>query len=178
MARLVRWSDTFALCAGRIRDVFNQPPVAANHMGIEGIRRDTRAWRVQVWISFVVAVLLCAGGLAWLPGGGIDRAFMVMGYAFCLSSAFAVAKSVRDNAAARRDLPLWGAVVWGGFACAVALTGWGLWRMQINPAWKAYLLVCWLFLISSAFTLAKTLRDAYEAERPEALRGANVTAAS
>jgi hypothetical protein len=52
--------------------------------------------------------------------------------------------------------------VWGGFALAMALTGWGLWRMEINPTYKAFLGVCWLFLISTAFTLAKTLRDAHE----------------
>ena len=33
---------------------------------------------------------------------------------------------------------------------------------------KAYLLVSWLFLISSMFTLAKTLRDAHEAALLEA----------
>ena len=49
----------------------------------------------------------------------------------------------------------------------MALTAWGLWRMEISPTWKAYLLVSWLYLISSAFTLAKTLRDGYEAERLE-----------
>ena len=36
--------------------------------------------------------------------------------------------------------------------------------MGIQPVWKAYLLVCWLFSISSVFTLAKTLRDAYDAD--------------
>jgi hypothetical protein len=44
--------------------------------------------------------------------------------------------------------------------------------MEINPTWKAYLMVSWLYLISSAFTLAKTLRDAYEADRLE--RGQDV----
>jgi hypothetical protein len=51
----------------------------------------------------------------------------------------------------------------------MALTGWGLWRMDINPTYKAYLGVSWLFLISSVFTLAKTLRDAHEADVLEAL---------
>lgn len=37
-------------------------------------------------------------------------------------------------------------------------------RGQVAP-YKAFLGVSWLFLISSAFTLAKTLRDAHEAER-------------
>ena len=90
---------------------------------------------------------------------------MVMGYVFCLSSAFALAKFVRDNALNPADTPMWSLVVWGGFAAALALTGWGLWRMEVNPTWKAYLLVSWMYLISSAFTLAKTLRDAHEAQR-------------
>jgi hypothetical protein len=132
------------------------------------VRRDTKAWKAQVWISFGVAVSLCGIGLAWLPGEDLDRAFMVMGYVFCLSAAFALAKFVRDNETRPADTPMWKLVVWGGFAFAMALTGWGLWRMAINPTYKAFLLVSWLFLISSAFTLAKTLRDAYEADLAEA----------
>jgi hypothetical protein len=133
------------------------------------VRRDTRAWRAQVWISFAVAAMLCAIGLSWLPGQDLDRAFMVMGYVFCLSTAFALSKYVRDNEQRRIDTPLWGSVVWAGFGFAMALTGWGLWRMDINPTYKAYLGVSWLFLISSVFTLAKTLRDAHEADVLEAL---------
>lgn len=132
------------------------------------IRRDTRAWRLQVWLSFGIAASLCAIGLAWLPGADLDRAFMVMGYVFCLSAAFAVAKYVRDNERRRADTPMWGLVVWCGFALAMALTGWGLWRMEIQPVWKAYLLVSWLFLISTVFTLAKMLRDAHEADLQDA----------
>jgi hypothetical protein len=177
--------DTFKLSTGRLqlcewyrrafltimRRMFNQP--ARGRM--QSVIRDTKAWKVQVWVSFGVAVSLCATGLAWLPGQDLDRAFMVMGYVFCLSAAFALAKFVRDNEARRSDTPLWSLVVWGGFALAMALTGWGLWRMEINPTYKAFLLVSWLFLISSAFTLAKTLRDAYDADVIEAraLRNAN-----
>lgn len=126
-------------------------------------RQDTAAWKLQVWVSFGLALLLCATGLAYLPGEDLDRVFMVMGYVFCLSTAFALAKYVRDNQDGRADTPMWALVVWGGFAVAMALTGWGLWRMQVNPTYKAFLGVCWLFLISSVFTLAKTLRDAHEA---------------
>ena len=131
------------------------------------VQRDTRAWRLQTWISFGLALLVCGTGLAWLPGADLDRAFMVMGYVFCLSTAFALSKFVRDNAVTPSDTPLWSPVVWGGFGVAMALTGWGLFRMDINPTWKAYLVVSWLYLISAAFTLAKMLRDAYEAERIE-----------
>jgi hypothetical protein len=80
---------------------------------------------------------------------------------------------VRDNEARRRDTPLWSMVVWGGFTFAMGLTGWGLWRMEINPTYKAYLGVCWLFLISTAFTLAKMLRDAFEAALLDARHGAH-----
>jgi hypothetical protein len=134
------------------------------------IRKDTKAWKAQVWISFGAAVTLCATGLAYLPGHDLDRAFMVMGYVFCMSTAFALAKFVRDNEMRKTDTPMWGMVVWGGFGFAMALTGWGLWRMEVNPAYKAYLGVAWLFLISTVFTLAKTLRDAHEVLIAEARR--------
>lgn len=132
------------------------------------IRRDSGAWRIQVWISFGLSVMLCGSGLAWLPGQDLDRAFMVMGYVFCLSTAFALAKFIRDNQERTVDTPMWRIVVWAGFALAMGLTGWGLWRMEVQPVWKAYLLVCWLYLISNVFTLAKMLRDAHEADLLEA----------
>jgi hypothetical protein len=37
-------------------------------------------------------------------------------------------------------------------------------RMEISDTYKAFLGVSWLYLISSAFTLAKTLRDRHEAD--------------
>lgn len=98
------------------------------------------------------------------------QAFMVMGYVFCLSAAFVLAKFVRDSEQARRsgqtaDTPLFKWVVWGGFGLAMGLTGWGLWQMPINETYKAFLGVSWLYLITSTFTLAKTLRDKHEADR-------------
>jgi len=147
--------------------MFNHPEMP---MRTTPIRQDTKAWKAQVWISFGTAVTLCATGLAYLPGQDLDRAFMVMGYMFCLSTAFALAKFVRDNEMRKTDTPMWGLVVWGGFALAMSLTAWGLWRMEVNPTYKAYLGVCWLYLISSVFTLAKTLRDAHEALLAEARR--------
>ena len=32
------------------------------------IRRDTKAWQLQVWTSFGIAVTLCATGLAFWRG--------------------------------------------------------------------------------------------------------------
>ena len=137
------------------------------------IRRDTAAWQGQVWTSFGAALLLCAIGLWNLPGQNMDRAFMVLGYFFCLSSGFVLAKFIRDAEAAKldgreADTPLFMMVVWGGFGGAMLLTAWGLYRMQLDIAYKGYLGVCWLFLISSTFTLAKMLRDRHEADLAEA----------
>jgi len=138
------------------------------------MRRDTQAWQTQVWLSFGIAVFLCITGLVWLPGEHLEKAFMFMGYVFCLSTAFALAKFVRDNEGVegrRRgtagDTPLWKLVVWGGFVVAMALTGWGLWGMEISPTYKAYLGVSWLYMITTAFTLAKMLRDRHEADLAE-----------
>jgi len=147
--------------------VFNKPMKDRTMQPIT-IRKDTKAWKLQVWVSFGLAVLLCGCGLAYLPGADLDRAFMVMGYMFCLSTAFALAKYVRDNEVRKTDTPMWGMVVWSGFALAMGLTAWGLWRMDVNPTYKAFLGVGWLFLISTTFTLAKTLRDAHEALIAEA----------
>jgi hypothetical protein len=127
------------------------------------IRHDTKAWKIQVWISFLLAITLCGSGLVYLPGADLDRAFMIMGYLFCLSTAFALSKFIRDNESRSTDTPMWGLVVWGGFGLAMLLTAWGLLHMDVNPTYKAFLGVSWLFLISTVFTLAKTLRDAYEA---------------
>lgn len=137
------------------------------------IHRDSKAWSMQVWVSFLIAVFLCGVGLAWLPGKDLDRAFMVMGYFFCLSAAFVLAKFVRDNEKARTegkmaDSPMFKFVVWIGFFLAMALTGWGLLRMEISETYKAFLGVSWLYLITTTFTLAKTLRDVHEADLAEA----------
>jgi hypothetical protein len=132
------------------------------------IQRDTKAWQMQVWISFGLAVFLCAVGLAYLPGQDLDRAFMVMGYVFCLSTAFFLAKFIRDNQYKQTDTPMWKMVVWLAFFVAMSLTGWGLWRMDVNDTYKAFLLVSWFYLITTTFTLAKTMRDRHEADLADA----------
>jgi hypothetical protein len=142
------------------------------HMQVP-IQRDSKAWQLQVWVSFLAAAFLCGVGLAYLPGRDLDRAFMIMGYFFCMSAAFVLAKFVRDTEKSKAeggvaDTPMFRLVVWGGFFMAMALTGWGLLRMEINETYKAFLGVSWLYLITCTFTLAKTLRDAHEADLSEA----------
>ncbi|MBY0573297.1 MAG: hypothetical protein K2P84_06415 [Undibacterium sp.] len=126
------------------------------------MQRDTNGWRLQVWLSFALAVLACGTGVIQLPGQELDRAFLALGLFFSLFACFAVAKTIRDNRDGQVDTASWVMTVWVAFAAAIALTAWGLWRMNI-PAWeKNYMLVSWLFLVSSSFTLAKTVRDSHE----------------
>ena len=80
-----------------------------------------------------------------------------------------LAKYVRDQEKSLdegklADTPMFKLVVWGSFFLAMSLTGWGLWRMEINETYKAFLGVSWLYLITCSFTLAKTLRDKHEAD--------------
>ena len=131
------------------------------------MQRDTSGWRLQVWLSFGIALFACAVGVIRLPGQDLDRAFLALGLFFCLFAAFAVAKTIRDNRDGEVDTKSWVMTVWVAFAAAVALTAWGLWRMNIPGAEKNYMMVSWLFLVSSTFTLAKTIRDGHEAQLME-----------
>lgn len=131
------------------------------------MRRDTSGWRLQVRLSFGLAVGACAVGIIQLPGQELDRAFLALGMFFSLFTSFAVAKTLRDNRDGQVDTSSWVMTVWAAFAAAIALTAWGLWRMNI-PTWeKSYMAVSWLFLVSTTFTLAKTVRDSHEAQLME-----------
>lgn len=132
------------------------------------VRRDTAAWVMQVWISFAVSVSACVLGVWNMPGQDLDRAFLAIGFFFCLFAAFVLAKMIRDNRDERVDTGPWVMTVWVGFFIAVALTAWGLFRMQWGGWEKGYMVVSWLFLVSTAFTLAKTVRDKQEADIIEA----------
>ena len=128
------------------------------------VQRDTTAWRMQVRLSFILSIL-CAGlGVLNMPGQDLDRAFLAIGMFFCLFASFSVAKTQRDNRDGQVDTSMWVIAVWIAFAAAVLMTGWGLWRMGIEQWQKYYMLVSWLFKVSSTFTLAKTIRDAQEAD--------------
>lgn len=131
------------------------------------MQRDTGGWRLQVWISFGIALIAAGAGIIQLPGQELDRAFLAIGFFFCLFASFAVAKTVRDNRDGQVDTAFWVMTVWVAFAAAIALTAWGLWRMSIPDWQKNYMLVSWLFLVSSTFTLAKTVRDGHEADLME-----------
>lgn len=131
------------------------------------IKRDTFAWIAQSWASFGIAILLCGIGVWNAPSDSLDRAFLATGFFFCLSAAFTLSKTIRDNEHTQKDLTAWVGASWAFFFVASALTGWGLYRMSVSDWQKYYLLASWLFLVSSTFTLAKTLRDKHDADVAE-----------
>lgn len=128
------------------------------------MQRDTSAWRTQVWITFALALVACAIGVLNLPSQDIDRAFIATGFFFCLFTSFALAKTIRDNRDGQVDTGSWIMAVWIAFGTAMALTAWGMWRMAVEDWQRGYIVVSWLFLISSTFTMAKTVRDGHEAD--------------
>ena len=126
-------------------------------------RPDTNAWIMQVWISFCVAVILCVYGVWQLPSEGTDRALLAVGFFFCLSAAFTLQKTIRDNRDEQVDTQMWIFQVWAAFGIAFLLTGWGMYRLRIDGWHKMFLIASALYLVSSSFVLAKTIRDNHEA---------------
>lgn len=135
------------------------------------IRRDTSTWTIQVWLSFALAVAACVIGVWNMPSQDLDRAFLAIGFCFCLFASFTLAKMIRDNRDEKVDTAAWTMTVWVGFAIAVSLTAWGLFRMAIGDWEKAYMVVAWLFLLTTVFTLAKLVRDKQEADLVEGIGG-------
>lgn len=132
------------------------------------VRRDTTSWVMQVWLSFILAFISCAVGIWSMPGQEGDRAFLAMALLFCLTASFTLAKTIRDNRDETRDSPQWIFMAWSGFAAAIVSTAWGLYRMSVETWARGAMIIGCLFLISTIFSLAKTIRDQQEANQIEA----------
>ena len=131
------------------------------------IRRDTSHWIFMVWASFITSASLMAWGAFSLPAGSLDMAFVAMGVTFAVFSTMALSKFLRDNQHAQIDGDGWRVAVWAAFALSVTFTGWGLLRLECSQWQRGYLIACGLYLLSSSFTLAKTLRDKHDADAIE-----------
>jgi hypothetical protein len=59
--------------------------------------QDTGAWRFQVIAAFVVALALTTGGIFFLTVTIWVKGYLLMGLYFTLSSAFGLAKTLRDG---------------------------------------------------------------------------------
>jgi hypothetical protein len=57
---------------------------------------DTSAWRFQVVAAFAIALGLTSLGIAYLPLSAWVKGYLLMGVYFTVSSAFSLAKTLRD----------------------------------------------------------------------------------
>lgn len=64
--------------------------------------KDTSAWILQCWVSFILAVSATTLGIIYLPVDIWVKGFMGMGLTFSVGSSFTLAKTVRDNHEADR----------------------------------------------------------------------------
>ena len=60
-------------------------------------QNDTAAWRFQVVAAFAIALALTTGGVFYLPVDHWIKGYLLMGLYFTISSAFALAKTLRDH---------------------------------------------------------------------------------
>lgn len=59
--------------------------------------RTTAAYHIQAVLSFALSGTALAAGIAYLPVGGWTRAFLGVGLLYTVTSAFTLAKVVRDR---------------------------------------------------------------------------------
>jgi len=66
-------------------------------MSIAVAPKQTPAFFLQAILSFVVSATAVIGGIAYLPVDGWTRAFLMIGVLYAITSAFTLAKCVRDQ---------------------------------------------------------------------------------
>lgn len=132
------------------------------------MKKDTSAWIMQTWIFFGISLIFATYGVFSLNIGGWVRAFMLLGIFSTLTSSFTLSKTIRDNKDKQVDTSAWIMQTWLTFGIIVVMTGAGLFSLESNMETKGFIAVSFLFALSSAFTLAKTIRDNSESDKPVA----------
>jgi hypothetical protein len=66
-------------------------------MSIAVAPKQTPAFYLQAVLSFVVSISAVLGGIVYLPVDGWIRAFLAVGVLYAITSAFTLAKCVRDQ---------------------------------------------------------------------------------
>ncbi|GII52147.1 hypothetical protein Pth03_05360 [Planotetraspora thailandica] len=64
---------------------------------VQPARTTTTAFYVQAILSFGISITALGLGIAWLPVTGWVRAFLSIGLLYVVTSAFTLAKCVRDR---------------------------------------------------------------------------------
>lgn len=126
-------------------------------------KKDTNAWIMQTWISFAVALVGAVYGIYSLNiTDGWIKGFMIFAVFTSISSAFTVSKTIRDNKDKQVDTNAWILQTWVSFGITLVFTAGGLWNITGDSATKGFITIAYLFALSAAFTLAKTIRDNQE----------------
>ncbi len=128
------------------------------------VKRDTQSWMIQTYASFGLSFFLSAIAVWNLNGQGLERALVAVCMFFLLFASFTLSKTIRDNQFEQVDTSAWKGMVWAGFSIALALSVWGIYRMQIDTWHKGFIVSSALFLLSSSFTLSKAIRDKADAD--------------
>ncbi|MEL6674981.1 MAG: YiaA/YiaB family inner membrane protein, partial [Bacteroidota bacterium] len=58
---------------------------------------STAAWRFQIWASFLISLVLTAGGIFLLPVDFWIKGYLLMGMLFLVGSCFSLSKTLRDE---------------------------------------------------------------------------------
>ncbi len=61
------------------------------------VSRNTPAWRIQVWVSFILSMGLSIIGIYNLPVDWWVKGYFLMGTVFLVASCFGLAKTLRDD---------------------------------------------------------------------------------
>ena len=75
-----------------------------SHSSPSIVEQNSVAWRVQVWVAFVVSVGSSVAAALFLDVDIWQRSFMLLGLLFTVSSTLALAKTVRDDHEANKLL--------------------------------------------------------------------------
>lgn len=70
-----------------------------------------------------------------------------------------------NPAAGASNTAAWLSFTYAQFGAAAFMAGLGIWFMPVDILIKGYMMMANVFLVGSAFTLAKTIRDEHEARR-------------
>ena len=66
------------------------------------VQLDSMAWRIQVWLAFLISVGMLLGGITFLPIGWWLKAYLLMGSLFAVGSTVSLVKTIRDVHEAKR----------------------------------------------------------------------------
>jgi len=66
-------------------------------MDSNAISKNTAAWRMQTWLSFIISFGLMMIGIAYLPVDFWIKGYLMMGLIFTVGSCFSLAKTIRDD---------------------------------------------------------------------------------